>query len=159
MGDLIISLEMTWLGYMGKWLTLIFFSLFLTISALKADVYQDAQVLAERHNGEVFQVSGESMLKFFRPGSLIVSIPVDFSKVKFGQVIVYRNNSGKLVVHRIVGKSNGELVARGSENGFDDISGVNQKNCVGVVYAIFNSWGDKKEKTPAKEVFALENVE
>lgn len=159
MGGLIISLKMTWLGYMGKWLTLMFFSLFLTISELKADTYQDAQVLAEKYNGEVFQVSGESMLKFFRPGSLIVSIPVDFSKVKLGQVIVYKNETGKLVAHRIIGKVNEEWVARGSENGFNDVSRVNRENCVGVVYAIFNSWGNKKEKTPAKEVFALEIAE
>jgi len=141
---------------MQKWLALMFFTLFFTTSVLKAGAFQDAQVLAEKYNGEVFQVSGESMLKFFRPGSLIVSIPVDFNKMKAGQVIVYRNKTGKLVAHRIVGKVNEEWVARGSENGFNDVSRVNRENCVGVIYAIFNSWGNKKEKTPAKEVFALE---
>lgn len=99
------------------------------------------------------------MMKFFRPGSLIVTIPTDFNKVKAGQVIVYKNSSGKLVAHRAVRKVGEEWVVRGSENRFDDLSKVNRGNLEGVVYVIFNCWSDKKEKTPAKEVFALEIAE
>jgi signal peptidase I len=144
---------------MKKWILIFAFLISVFSTSLLANTLQDAQIIAAKHSGQVFQVSGESMMKFFRPGSLIVTIPADFNEVKAGQVIVYKNSSGKLVVHRAVRKVGEEWVVRGSENGFDDLSRVNRGNLEGVVYVIFNCWGNKKEKTPAKEVFALEIAE
>ena len=144
---------------MKKWILLAFFILIISIIPLHGGALQDAQLLSVQHSGEVYQVSGESMLKFFNPNSLIVTIPAEFENIRAGQLIVYKNTNDKLVVHRAIQKINDEWIVCGSENKFNDKSTVKSNNLIGIVYAVFNCWNKNEKKLPIKEVFALTTIE
>ena len=144
---------------MKKWILLVFFILIISILPLHANVLQDAQLISVQYSGEVYQVSGDSMLKFFNPNSLIVTIPTKFENIRAGQLVVYKNSHGKLVVHRAIERINDEWIVRGSENKFNDKSTVKSNNLIGIVYAVFNCWNKNEKKLPIKEVFALTTIE
>ncbi len=102
----------------------------------------DAMTLSRRYaDSRVMRISGTSMLPYFGNGSLIVVKPISAERLRKGMVVVYRNNFGETVAHRLVGHSATGWIAKGYNNVQADSTPVTAANLVGVVYATFNTAG------------------
>jgi signal peptidase I len=102
-------------------------------------VLGDANGLAGRIGGSAMRVVGSSMLPYFGDGSVLVVKPVDFSSVRAGAVVVYRNRFGELVSHRLETRVAGGWVARGANNRANDSTLVTADNLVAEVYVTLRS--------------------
>jgi signal peptidase I len=60
-----------------------------------------------------FVVASSSMHPTLKTGDKITVEPVDPDKIQVGQVIVFKSESGKLIVHRVVKKKGFILVTAG----------------------------------------------
>lgn len=107
-----------------------------------AEALQDAMMIAEAHgNTQVMCITGTSMLPFFGEGSLVLVKKIDAAKLKAGMVVVYRNNFGETVAHRLVDCGERGWVAQGFNNTATDSTPVTSENLLGVVYATFRTEG------------------
>ena len=125
--------------------TLLLVSFVATLSpTIAASPLEDCAALAARHPGsQVMQVSGNSMRKYFRDGSVLLVVPCEVERIRPGQIVAYRNNDGEVVVHTVTRMGDSvatEFRVRGSENPREDTSAVTRNTLVGVVYAVFNAW-------------------
>lgn len=57
------------------------------------------------------KTSGLSMWPFIKDGDMVSARPAGFSRIKFGDIILYRKNN-QLICHRYIGKINGIFYAR-----------------------------------------------
>ena len=80
---------------------------------------------------------GRSMEGTFRPGDYLTVVPVSISDVRPGDVVVYRrpNHQGDAeeLVHRVVTRAPGGLIARGDSNPCADATLVTADNLLGRV--------------------------
>jgi hypothetical protein len=61
-----------------------------------------------------FQGKGFSMSPFIKDGDVLTIAPVQGSAPCFGDVVVFTHpNTGKLIIHRIIGKRAGSFLAKG----------------------------------------------
>jgi signal peptidase I len=102
----------------------------------------DAMAVAAR-SGEatVMRAVGDSMLPFFGNGAVLVVRPLGVERVRTGMIVVYRNNDGERVAHRVTGETAEGWVVRGYNNDRDDSTRVAAANLEGLVYATFYSNG------------------
>jgi len=70
------------------------------------------EVLRRRKKHICFRARGRSMSPFIRDGEIIEIVPIDIKKIKSGDIIFYRSNSKKLVIHRVIKRilENGKIV-------------------------------------------------
>lgn len=102
-------------------------------------VLRDAGRLAERAGATVMRVEGTSMLPYFGDGSVLVVRATEFERLSAGGVVVYRNNLGELVAHRLESRSEAGWLVRGANNTANDSTLVTSENLVGAVYVTFHS--------------------
>ncbi len=102
-------------------------------------VLRDAGQLAERAGATVMRVEGSSMLPYFGDGSVLVVRTTEFDRLSAGGVVVYRNNFGELVAHRLETRSEAGWTVRGANNAANDSTLVTADNLVGSVYVTFHS--------------------
>ena len=115
--------------------------LLLIVSSLNVfgNVDIDANSLINnRKNWFYANVVGESMRMYYPHQSTVIIKPIDFSSVKVGQVVAYKNNFGDEVVHRVEKKVDGGFLMKGSNNKGLDSTVLTDKNILGVVYVTFN---------------------
>jgi signal peptidase I len=82
-------------------------------------------------------VSSDSMAPGIRTGDVVISIPVDASTVKAGQVLLVESpdHAGQLRLHRMVGVNEaGELITKGDANPTDDSTPVARAAVQGVAF-------------------------
>jgi signal peptidase I len=82
-------------------------------------------------------VSSDSMAPRIRTGDVVISVPVDPSTVKAGQVLLVESpdHLGELRLHRMVGLNGaGELVTKGDANPTDDSTPVARSAVQGVAF-------------------------
>ncbi len=82
-------------------------------------------------------VSSDSMAPGIRTGDVVISIPVDVSTVKTGQVLLVDSpdHVGQLRLHRMVGLNEaGELITKGDANPTDDSTPVARAAVQGVAF-------------------------
>jgi signal peptidase I len=80
-----------------------------------------------------FEATGGSMSPFVRDGDVITVSPLSDTPPRLGDVVVFiRPESGKLVVHRVVGKRDGSYLIRG-DNAPDSADLVPRANVLGRV--------------------------
>ena len=89
-------------------------------------------------------VKGQSMLPLLREGDLVIITKVNNpSDIKVGDVVVYRNPVGKLIIHRVimVWKAGNEYyyITQGDNNMFPDYPKVAYSSIVGKVFNLGNS--------------------
>ncbi len=102
----------------------------------------DAHRLADTKTGlQVVRVEGESMLPYFGDGAVLVVKMLPASKLQAGMVVLYRNNFGETIAHRLVAATAGGWQAQGYNNTAADSTPVSDANLLGVVYATFHSDG------------------
>jgi len=70
-------------------------------------------------------VKGSSMLPLLREGDIVIVLKCGPGDIRVGDVIVFRTQTGRLVVHRVVGVKVGEdgtyyYVTQGDNNAFPD---------------------------------------
>lgn len=98
---------------------------------------RDAAKIAARHPGmKVMRVEGASMLPYFGEGSVLLVQETASAALKPGAVVVYKNNFGDTVAHRVIGGDviNGWVV-KGYNNDRADTTRVTDANLIGTVYA------------------------
>lgn len=107
-----------------------------------SEALQDALMIADMHgDSKVMCITGTSMLPFFGEGAIVLVKPVDAAKLRTGMVVIYRNNFGEVVAHRLVSQNENGWTAKGFNNEACDSTVVNASNLVGVVYATFRTAG------------------
>jgi len=125
-----------------------------------ATALADARALAARHhNMTVMRIAGVSMLPYFGEGSLVVVKKISPVRLREGMVVVYRNNFGEIVAHRLVARVDGGWQVRGWNNDRADSTIVNAGNLLGVVYATFQSNGVTHDGPNALYASASGNVQ
>jgi hypothetical protein len=91
-----------------------------------------AQTLAERHEVR-FEVRGNSMLPFLRPGDTVHARPAAQVGLKPGDVVVLRLGDGNgLIVHRLVAQRGDDVWVRGDNRRCDD-GRFGSRRVIGVV--------------------------
>jgi signal peptidase I len=97
-----------------------------------------AQSEAARHEGDFVVIGfGDSMLPYYRPGTVMVVHPTSYFMLRQGMAVVYRNRQGTTVAHMLVECSEKGWLARGLNNAEPDDDLVTAKNLIGVVKAAF----------------------
>jgi len=97
-----------------------------------------AAVAAHRPGFSVVQVSGNSMVPYFRNGAVIVMKKIDPARLRIGMIAVYVNRFGEKVVHRVIARVDGGWQVKGYNNDRPDSTVVNGGNLLGIVYATFD---------------------
>jgi signal peptidase I len=101
-------------------------------------VIDTAESEAARHEGDFVVVGwGESMLPYYRPGTVMVVHPTSYFMLRPGMAVVYRNQQGTAVAHMLVERLENGWLARGLNNAEPDDDLVTAKNLIGVVKAAF----------------------
>jgi hypothetical protein len=99
----------------------------------------DAQTVARQHEGwKVYMSHGDSMGVEFNGSSLLIADRADFSSLKPGMLVIYRDASGDLVSHRLISQTAQGWVIKGLNNDKVDPGLVTADNLVGVVFGIVN---------------------
>lgn len=105
-------------------------------------VWVRAQAAAtEIQGGRALTGVGKSMAPLFKESTAVVVAPHDFTALRKGMTVVYRNGQGRLVAHALAAKMPQGWVAQGVGNDFEDDDLVTAANLVGVVVAAY-SGGD-----------------
>jgi signal peptidase I len=95
----------------------------------------DAQQVTNLNSGwKVYVSQGESMLPQIDHNSLLLVAKTDFDKLSPGMLVVYRDNAGDLVSHRLISRTNDGWVAKGLNNYREDPGLVTRDNLQGVVF-------------------------
>ena len=111
----------------------------ISISSVFGNVDVDANsIINNRKNWFYANVVGESMKTYYPHQSTVIIKPIDFSSVKVGQVVAYKNNFGDEVVHRVERQVDSGFLMKGSNNKGLDSTVLTDKNILGVVYVTFN---------------------
>jgi signal peptidase I len=112
-----------------------------TAESLDATLADAHRIAARRPGLSVLKVEGRSMLPYFGDGSVVIVKSIDFSTLREGMVVAYRNRFGETVAHRLIrGKAEG-WVAQGYNNHKADSTLVTAENLLGVVYVTLHSNG------------------
>lgn len=103
-------------------------------------VDSDASAIIKNREGWFYaNVVGNSMKQYYPAESTTVIVkPYDFSLLKLGQVIAYKNKFGEDVIHVIVEKVSDGFLVKGSNNKNNDSTILTKDNFIGIVYVTFN---------------------
>jgi len=100
-----------------------------------AQALAGARQVANMNSGwKVFVSQGESMLPQISHNSLLLVARTDFDQLKEGMLVVYRDNSGDLVSHRLISHTKDGWVAKGLNNYREDPGLVTRDNLQGIVF-------------------------
>ena len=97
-----------------------------------------ARQVAESINGKVYAVAPSgSMLPTLDEGSIVTVEHVTLDKLDRGDIVIYRNNCGKVVIHRLYERHDSRWFVLGDNNPSVDRETVSSENLLGRVCAIF----------------------
>lgn len=77
------------------------------------------------------------MKPVYGENTVLVLQKVAFDSLKAGMNVAYRNQSGRIVLHRLVALESGRWRVRGLNNEDEDDERVTPENLLGIVYAAF----------------------
>jgi signal peptidase I len=97
-----------------------------------------AKQVAANIDGKVYAVAPTgSMLPTLDEGSIVTMEKVTLEKLKRGDIVIYRNSSGTVVIHRLYEKHENRWFVLGDNNSSVDRDTVSSANLLGRVCAIF----------------------
>lgn len=100
----------------------------------------DAETIASMNAGwKVARVEGKSMEPFFGDHSILVYGPENFQQIQMGMTVVFEDETGDLVAHRVVQQEASGLRTLGNNNFQKDSVLVTPANFRGVVIAVFHT--------------------
>jgi hypothetical protein len=102
-----------------------------------AQALADARHVANLNTGwKVYLSRGESMLPQIDHNSLLLVANTDFDQLSAGMLVIYRDDDGDLVSHRLIARTRNGWIAKGINNYWKDPGLVNRSNLQGVVFGI-----------------------
>ena len=106
--------------------------------ATRAQAWRDAEALAAAQPGRLTVIgAGDSMRPVYGENTVLVLQAVDFESLGAGMNVAYRDERGRVVLHRLVARDAGGWRAIGLNNEREDAGRVTSANLLGVVYAAF----------------------
>lgn len=109
-----------------------------SVAVPKNQAWRDAEALAALDPSRLTVIgSGESMKPVYGENTVLVLQKVAFDSLKAGMNVAYRNQSGRIVLHRLVALESGRWRVRGLNNEDEDDERVTPENLLGIVYAAF----------------------
>ena len=118
----------------------------LLISSCFANVGNEVSaVIAGRAGYFAGTVRGNSMKGYYNNGDTVIIKAVDFKNIRIGQVVVYSNRFGEIVVHRVEEKCEFGFRVRGSNNKGNDSTILDSDNLIGVVYGVIHERGEFRQ--------------
>jgi signal peptidase I len=124
-------------------------------SAPRSSVSRDhaltlATLTARTVGGEVFQIAPTGSMKPTLDESSVVTVErVAFTALRRGDIIVYRNNAGVPIIHRLYEQHGARWLVLGDNNSSIDTEAVTAGNFVGRVCAIFYTSAGANPSAPA----------
>lgn len=105
----------------------------------KNQAWKDAEALAALDPDRLTVIgSGASMKPVYGENTVLVLQKVEFESLREGMNVAYRNEAGRVVLHRLIKReSPRSWRARGLNNPHEDRERVTPENLLGVVYAAF----------------------
>lgn len=122
---------------LGKWLNrilsllliiVILFALFMVVS----NAINKGETVA--FGSKFMVVLSGSMSPTFDTGSLIAVKAIEFSDIKAGDIVTFKDIDGKIVTHRVTEIKNGNLVTKGDGNDSEDMTPVTADRVIGKAY-------------------------
>jgi signal peptidase I len=102
-----------------------------------------AKQVAESIDGRVYAVAPSgSMLPTLDEGSIVTVEKVTLAELKRGDIVIYRNSSGMVVIHRLYERHENRWFVLGDNNPSIDRDTVSSQNLIGRVCAIFYTSSD-----------------
>ena len=109
-----------------------------------------AKQVAASIDGKVYAVAPSgSMLPTLDEGSIVTVEKVTLEKLKRGDIVIYRNRSGMVVIHRLYERHDNRWFVLGDNNASVDHDTVSSDNLLGRVCAIFYTSADAGPVTQA----------
>ena len=93
---------------------------------------------------EVLKVKSNSMSPIFKKQDIIII--QEQNEYKIGDIITYEANTGELVTHRIIEKTENGFYTKGDNNNTKDEKEVSQKDIVGKAVYILHLNKDKQDE-------------
>lgn len=105
----------------------------------KNQAWKDAEALAALDPSRLTVIgSGDSMKPVYGENTVLVLQKVPFESLAAGMNVAYRNQAGRVVLHRLIARESGRSWrVRGLNNESEDRERVTPENLLGIVYAAF----------------------
>ncbi len=102
----------------------------------------EAKKVADSHpDWIVMRCSGISMNPLFGPSSILLVNESNGLSVKEGMVVIYEDEEGDLVSHRIVKLTENRFLTQGLNNHLPDSRLITREDIIGVVFGVFYTKG------------------
>lgn len=122
------------------------------INPLWADIKSDVSALIDGRAGYFAgTVMGDSMGGYYTEGDTVIIKPLEFSKIKVGQIAVYINRFGDIVIHRVEKIVEGGFQMRGATNKGCDSTLLMEDNLIGIAYGVIHQRGDFRKLLACRE--------
>lgn len=110
-----------------------------SVAVTKNQAWKDAEALAALDPARLTVIgSGDSMKPVYGENTVLVLQKVRFDALTEGMNVAYRNQSGRVVLHRLIARESGRSWrVRGLNNEVEDRERVTPENLLGIVYAAF----------------------
>ena len=110
-----------------------------SVAVSKSQAWRDAEALAALDPSRLTVIgSGESMKPVYGENTVLVLQKVAFDALSEGMNVAYRNESGRVVLHRLLTREGvRSWRVRGLNNQAEDQERVTPENLLGIVYAAF----------------------
>lgn len=109
-----------------------------SVAVTRSQAWRDAEALAALDPSRLTVLgSGESMKPVYGENTVLVLQKVPFESLADGMNVAYRNQSGRVVLHRLVSRESSGWRVRGLNNDREDAERVTPMNLIGIVYAAF----------------------
>lgn len=110
-----------------------------SVSVSKNQAWKDAEALAALDPARLTVIgSGESMKPVYGENTVLVLQKVEFAGLTEGMNVAYRNQEGRVVLHRLISREGARSWrVRGLNNQREDHERVTPENLLGIVYAAF----------------------
>lgn len=109
-----------------------------SVAVSRSQAWKDAEALAALDPGRMTVIgSGDSMRPVYGENTVLVLQKVPFESLVVGMNVAYRNQSGRIVLHRLVERLGGGWRVVGLNNEDEDAERVRPDNLLGIVYAAF----------------------
>lgn len=108
------------------------------VAVTRNQAWKDAEALAALDPGRMTVIgSGESMRPVYGENTVLVLQKVPFESLMAGMNVAYRNQTGRVVLHRLVERVGDGWRVVGLNNEDEDYERVRPENLLGIVYAAF----------------------
>lgn len=108
------------------------------VDVTRNQAWRDAEAVAGLEPGRLTVIgAGSSMLPVYGENTVLVLQKVPYEDLVTGMNVAYRNDSGTVVLHRLVTRDAGGWRAIGLNNETSDSGRVTPYNLLGIVYAAF----------------------